>query len=114
MADKQVEIIELLDNNKYQSLMKPPRSCGMRSGRVFLKHGEQCGEHSTKDHEEILVFLQGSGTAIITEENGDNEYEVGAGKVVYIPPHTKHNIKNNRENPLAYVFCVAPAAELKD
>jgi len=109
MSDKQVTVIDLDNSGEYQSLLKPPKTCGMRSGRVFLKQGEQCGQHSTKDHEEILVFLQGSGIAIITDDSGDKEYEAGEGKVVYIPPHTLHNIKNIRNSPLAYIFCVAPA-----
>jgi mannose-6-phosphate isomerase-like protein (cupin superfamily) len=108
MSEKQVSVTELLDNNEYQSLLKPPKSCAMRSGRVFLKKGEQCGRHSTEDHEETLVFLQGSGKAVITTENGEKEYDVGQGKVAYIPPHTHHNIKNTQDKPLAYIFCVAP------
>lgn len=103
-------VIDLLDSGEYQSLLRgEPKTCGMRSGRVFLKPGEDCGEHSTGTREELLVFLGGSGQAEIVGEL----LEVGAGKVVYIPPETTHNIKNNSETnqPLSYIYCVAPAGQ---
>jgi mannose-6-phosphate isomerase-like protein (cupin superfamily) len=100
-------VIDLLDNSEYQSLLRgEPKTCGMRSGRVFLKPGEECGEHSTGAREELLVFLSGNGQAEIEGELLD----VGAGKVVYIPPETTHNIRNNSDaEPLSYIYCVAPA-----
>ena len=99
-------VTELIDNGQYQSLLKPPRSHAMRSGRVYLASGQECGEHTTDINEEILVFLTGRGTASIGDSDQMN---VGVGKIVYIPPHTKHNIKNTSDEPLSYVFCVAPA-----
>ena len=100
-------VIDLLDNGEYQSLLRgEPRTCGMRSGRVFLKPGEDCGEHSTGQREELLVFLSGSGQAEIEEETLD----VCAGIFVYIPPETTHNIKNNSDTEaLSYIYCVATA-----
>jgi len=102
-------VIDLLDSGEYQSLLRgEPKTCGMRSGRVFLKPGEDCGEHSTGQKEELLVFLSGSGQAEIEGELLD----VGAGKVVYIPPETTHNIKNNSDTQaLSYIYCVAPAGQ---
>jgi len=97
---------ELVDDGQYQSIMKPPVTHGMRSGRVYLLPGTDCGEHTTGVHEELLVFLTGSGTAVIGRDN--KEFAVGAGQVAYIPPETPHNIKNTSDEPLSYVFCVAP------
>ena len=99
-------VTELIDDGQYQSLLKPPRSHGMRSGRVYLAGGAECGQHTTDINEEMLVFLSGAGTAFIGETE---KMDVGVGKVVYIPPHTPHNIKNTSDEPLSYVFCVAPA-----
>ena len=101
--------IELNQEPEYQKLLDGrPQTCGMRSGRVYLAAGEACGQHSTKQHEELLVFLAGRGEVMI----GDNDrLSVGAGKVAYIPPNTLHDVKNTSTEPLAYIYCVAPAAE---
>lgn len=110
MASLQKVFVEELNNNpEYQKLLAgEPQTCGMRSGRVYLEPGKECGLHSTKAHEEMLVFLTGNGIAVIGEKE---EYEVGVGKISYIPPHTEHNIKNTGSEPLAYIYCVAPVKE---
>jgi len=102
-----VLVIDLADNPEYQHLLggEPP-TCGMRSGRVYLQPGETCGRHSTEQHEEMLVFLSGKGTALIGEQ--ETPFEVGQGKVSYIPPHTIHNVKNTGAEPLIYIYCVTP------
>lgn len=101
---------ELNDAPEYQRLLGgPPETCGMRSGRVYLEPGKECGEHSTKEHEELLVFLTGQGQLQIGESD---RLEVGAGRVAYIPPQTLHNVHNTGSAPLAYIFCVAPATEV--
>jgi mannose-6-phosphate isomerase-like protein (cupin superfamily) len=100
-------VIGLTDTPEYQPLLGgKPQTSGMRSGRVYLKPGEDCGQHSTKAYEEMLVFLSGKGTALIGEE--ETVFEVGQGKVCYIPPQTVHNIKNTGTEPLIYIYCVAP------
>lgn len=102
-----VEVIELRDNEEYQELLSGrPQTCGMRSGRVYLQPGQDCGQHSTEAHEEMLTFLAGSGVGLIGEDQ--ERYELGAGRIVYIAPHTKHNIKNTGTEPLVYIYCVAP------
>lgn len=100
---------ELADNTEYQSLLKPPKSYGLHSGRVYLKPGSDCGQHNTSEQEEMLVFLFGQGQAII----GEQTIPVGAGKIAYIPPQTIHNIINNSNEPLSYIFCVVPVEEKK-
>jgi mannose-6-phosphate isomerase-like protein (cupin superfamily) len=102
-------VIDLADAPEYQPLLKGvPQTSGMRSGRVYLKPGETCGQHSTKAHEETLVFLSGKGVALIGEQ--ENAFEVGQGKICYIPPNTLHNIKNTGDLPLVYIYCVAPVS----
>ena len=106
MSSSKAIVIELNDENGYQRLLGgEPQTCGMRSGKVFLSPSENCGQHSTRGNEEMLVFLSGKGTAIIAEE----VYEVDRGRVIYIPPQTSHDIKNTGAEPLVYVYCVAPA-----
>ena len=111
MGTQKPLVIDLLDSGEYQSLLRgEPKTCGMRAGRVFLSPGEECGEHTTGTREELLVFLSGNGRA---EIEGDI-MDVGLGKVVYIPPETTHNIKNNsKTEALSYIYCVAPAGEIK-
>jgi len=105
MADKKAFVIEINDKKEYQRLIPgTPTTFGMKSGRVYLEPGQDCGVHSTENKEEQLVFLKGEGTAEIAGE----KLAVGAGRVCYIPPQTEHNILNTGNEPLIYIFCVAP------
>jgi mannose-6-phosphate isomerase-like protein (cupin superfamily) len=104
-------IIDLNENPENQRLLAgEPQTCGIRSGKVYLAPGKSCGRHSTKDREELLVFLSGSGELLIGE-NGC--YQVGQGKVAYVAPQTAHDVSNTGDEPLVYVYCVAPAAAEK-
>lgn len=108
--DKNVCVIDLQQNEAYQPLLKGmPQTCGMRSGRVYLKPGEDCGEHSTEAHEEMLVFLAGQGQSLVGAEK--KPVAVGVGKVLYIGPHTPHNIVNSGTEPLVYIYCVTPIGQ---
>ena len=107
MSEK-VLIIELNDKAEYQRILEgQPQTFGMRSGRVYIDPGQSCGRHSTKNHEELLVFLSGRGLLLTGEEDS---HKVGEGKVCYIPPHTVHDVKNTGTEPLIYIYCVAPAS----
>jgi len=100
-------VSSLEDPCDYHLLLKgKPQTGGMRSGRVRLAPGKSIGLHNTKGNEELLVFLAGSGVAVIGE---DIRLQVGAGRTAYIPPQTAHDIVNTGNEPLIYVFCVAPA-----
>jgi len=79
----------------------------MRSGHVRLKRGESVGWHSTGQHEEALVILQGRGRAQI--EGGTN-IPIHARILAYIPPNTKHNVTNADDEVPEYVWIVAPAS----
>ena len=110
MPSGKVLVIALTDKAEYQPLLTGmPQTSGMRSGRVYLKPGEECGQHSTKAHEETLVFLSGRGTALIGEK--ETPFEVGREKICYIPSNTLHNIKNTGDLPLIYIYCVAPVRQ---
>lgn len=106
-ASDRILIMDLSSKAEYQQLLAgKPQTEGMRSGRVFLQPGESCGPHSTKAHEELLVFLSGKGVILIGEEQ--TPHKVGKGKVCYIPPNTIHNNKNTGAEPLIYIYCVCP------
>jgi quercetin dioxygenase-like cupin family protein len=79
----------------------------MRSGRVSLKAGQDVGEHSTGDHEEIVIVLAGRGLACAP---GREPLPLEAGQALYVPPHTAHNMRNLDAPLFQYIYVVAPVA----
>ena len=61
------------------------------------------GEHSTQDGEEVIVLME--GTAEVTA--GGKTETVRAPALVLIPANTSHNVKNQSERSLKYVYVVA-------
>ncbi|HUV64723.1 MAG TPA: cupin domain-containing protein [Sedimentisphaerales bacterium] len=107
-SSKKVLVIDLDKTCNNQKLLDgEPGTRGMRSGRVYLGPGLACGQHSTKDREELLVFLSGRGELLIGEKD---RFQVGQGRVCYIPPQTPHDVKNTGAEPLVYVYCVTPVS----
>lgn len=107
MAAPAAFTVDLNNQPEYQRILEgKPQTLGMRSGRVHLPSGQACGQHSTKNHEELLVFLAGQGELQL---GGGGRHAVGAGKVAYIPPETLHDVLNTGSGPLVYIYCVAPA-----
>ena len=82
-----------------------PQTTGMRSGFVRLQPGESVGQHSTEDHEEALVILHGEGKA---EVEGHEAVAISSRRLIYIPPHARHNVTNTGTDVLEYVYVVAP------
>jgi len=106
MKEEKPFVAHLEKGNKYQSLLQGrPQTRGMRAGRMFLLPGQDCGQHSTNDNEELLIFLAGEGEVIIEKSI---PLRVGAGKISYIPLETIHNVRNTGGEPLIYIYCVAP------
>jgi hypothetical protein len=83
-----------------------PQTAGMRSGFVRLKPGGSVGWHTTSQNEEALVVLRGRGEALLEGQPGR---ALEAPMLVYIPPATRHNVANTGDEPLEYVYVVAPA-----
>jgi quercetin dioxygenase-like cupin family protein len=83
-----------------------PQTAGMRSGFVRLKPGETVGWHTTGSNEESLVILRGRGEARLESQPSR---PFAAPAFAYIPPLTRHNVANTGEEPLEYVYVVAPA-----
>jgi quercetin dioxygenase-like cupin family protein len=109
-SSENVLVVDLNDSREYQRLLEgEPQTYGMRSGKVYLARGQSCGQHSTEDHEEMLVFLAGQGELLIGEEDC---FVIGQGKISYIPPNTVHDVKNTGTGPLIYVYCVVPVGGL--
>ena len=68
---------------------------------MILKPGENVGEHTTNDREEVIIVLKGHGKAIIDK---DEIFNIESNIVLYIPPKTFHDIKNIGLKPLEYIF----------
>jgi putative monooxygenase len=85
-------------------LTGPPQTAGMVAGRVVLKPGEAMHRHSTENNEELLVVLHGRGQVLI----GGEPVAVAAGEVLYVPPHTEHEVRNDGQEELRYIFTAAP------
>lgn len=105
-SDRKPCVIGWTDAAPYLPLLPgPPATCGMRSGRVELREGEEIGEHSTGDHEEVLVILDGAGEVCV---EGHEPLAVHGGQAAYVPPRSKHNVRNPGSPLLRYIYVVAP------
>lgn len=86
-----------------QSIIKPPLSKNLKSGRVILQPGEQIGEHVTDKREELIVILKGTATLIKSNE----QVTLSQGQAHYIQENIKHNIINNSKETLEYIYTVS-------
>lgn len=69
-----------------------------------LEPGQEVGAHVTTGKEEILIILEGTATVRCEEEIT----QVPEGHIVYIPKETDHNVQNNGDCTLKYVYVVTP------
>jgi quercetin dioxygenase-like cupin family protein len=88
---------------KYDSVIKPPKSRALKSGRVILEPGEEIGEHVTEAREELIVVLKGRATLIKERET----IEIEQGNTHFINEGIKHNVKNNSDQVLEYIYVVS-------
>jgi mannose-6-phosphate isomerase-like protein (cupin superfamily) len=73
------------------------------SGFVLLHKGEEVGEHVTEGREEVIYVIEGEA---LVDMEGEKEY-VEAGSLIYVPPQKKHNIKNENDEDLKYMYVVS-------
>lgn len=92
--------MNIIKLDKTKSLIKPPVSKKLKSGFVVLKKGEEIGWHSTENKEEMVVVIKGKATLLIN----NSSHQIISGNVVYIPPNTGHNVKNNYTSDLKYIY----------
>ena len=59
-------------------------------------------------HEQVYVIVRRCGLMRV----GDEQQEVVAGTLVFVPPDTPHAIRNTGEEPLAYVSATSPPIDL--
>ena len=85
------------------SLIKPPLSRQVKAGFVVLNKGEEVGEHSTLNREELIIIIKGQATVMLEDERKT----VNQNFLVYIPPNKKHNIRNDFNKILKYMYVVS-------
>lgn len=70
-------------------------------GSSFCIPGQKHDTHSHPDHDEVILFLNGTGIQTI----GDDEvYEVRDNDMVYIPAGVPHSIENISKQPIKMVI----------
>jgi quercetin dioxygenase-like cupin family protein len=85
------------------SILKPPLSRSLKSGRVKLNPGEEIGEHITENREELIIILIGKAKVEIEGEI----LELKEGDAQFISEGVKHNVTNNSEQLLEYIYVVS-------
>ncbi len=106
MKDKDPVLVKLTQTDEYQRLLGgAPSTAGMKSGCVTLKPGESVGEHKTQGKEEAIIILEGEANVYV---DGVLKFTAGRENLVYIPPETTHDIRNNRSKKLRYIYITAP------
>lgn len=78
---------------------------GLSSGLMALKKGESVGTHNTGSKEEILFILSGSALVCLPRK----DFILKTGMMLYIPPHTLHDVKNSSGRLLKYIYVTAQA-----
>ena len=81
-------------------LVTPEDSRRIRARVVELQPGEEVGEHSTHENEEVIVVL--SGQASVESESG--AATVCKGQAAFIPQGERHNVKNEGSEPVRYIY----------
>ncbi len=100
------KVIELDSHGKdyLPVLTGPPETVTMKSGLEVLAPNQSVGKHSTGQHEELLVVLEGQGEMNFKD---GSKLEVKANHAIYCPPETEHNVTNTGRSVLRYVYVVA-------
>ena len=71
--------------------------------------GSEQPTHTHVDSAQVYVIVTGSGLM----RAGDEEQQVSAGTLVFIPPGTPHSIRNTRTEPLVFVSAASPAFDIE-
>jgi mannose-6-phosphate isomerase-like protein (cupin superfamily) len=97
--------VSLAQDGKYQRLLAGcPQTYGIKSGHILLGPGNSVGEHTTDVKEEVIIITRSKAQLICS---GDNPVTVTTENIIYIPPETRHDIRNIGEDVLEYVYVVA-------
>lgn len=85
-----------------EKILSPKPGCKFTVGHVNLEPGQSVGEHSTKDHEEIIYVISGEGVMLTP----NNTVPMREGNLIHVQSQQTHNVKNNSRKILKYLFIV--------
>ena len=98
------DIVELAKNNDNYLKVIATGKFSQIVLMSILSKGE-IGLETHHDVDQILVFVEGTGTAYLNEE----QYSVGPNDLVFVPAGTKHNFINTGAEDLKLYTIYAPA-----
>jgi mannose-6-phosphate isomerase-like protein (cupin superfamily) len=96
--------LDNLSPDSAQVLNGPPETVTMRSGYMVLAPSKSVGRHSTRNNEEAIVVLSGTGEMKII---GGSTLRLQPYCVAYCPPNTEHDVTNTGIDTLRYIYIVA-------
>jgi len=73
-------------------------------GVIVLKPGEMMGCHGHNEVEETFYFIEGTPKMIVN----DVPYEAKVGDAFRIEPLEKHDVHNDTDSPVKFVFIKCP------
>lgn len=71
---------------------------------MTIEAGGEIGEEVHETTDQVLLFLEGSGEAVLAGETSP----VAANDLVLVPAGTRHNFRNPGDEPLRLVTIYAP------
>ena len=110
-VSKKIEEIEwephfMTDNGSLRWIYTRERDdAPMSVVEVLLRKGVTLPDHVHQDQPDLIYVLAGKATMFI---QGEEEFPLGPGKVVMVPPNTLHAIRNVEEDLYVYNVFTPP------
>jgi mannose-6-phosphate isomerase-like protein (cupin superfamily) len=106
MGKKEPIVVTVESSECYRRLLSVEQTVGMKCGLVTLAPGCSVGEHTTDAREEVIIFLEGTRVRVVHGEQGS--LMVSKGELVYMPPFTRHDVRNEGGEACRYLYVTAP------
>jgi mannose-6-phosphate isomerase-like protein (cupin superfamily) len=71
---------------------------------MAIQPGEEIGEETHDGIDQMLLFVDGEGTAVVEGRSAP----VQAGQMAFVPAGTRHNFVNTGDRPLRLITTYAP------
>lgn len=99
-------LVPIIDRTRQNEAFRDEVITGQESQLVLMtiQPGDEIGAEVHGDHDQILVFVEGEGQAIIDDETLD----VKANDLVFVHAGVKHNFINTGSKPLKLYTVYAP------
>jgi mannose-6-phosphate isomerase-like protein (cupin superfamily) len=103
------KVITALDGTILRELINPLHDgpelkLGYSIAHALIKPGSASYPHRLTRASEVYYFLQGEGLMHVEEQ----QFEVNAGTVVYVPPNAKQYLENTGDTDIAFLCIVDP------